>query len=154
VVQYLALWHNSYAYLTIVVPCSRWSHAGLLIWHLWSQILKSCIFWKSKNASQNLAFPFLFFFSRKSLVLTTHCLSCISIPISSDKGLQYDHAGCKDYCQDFSVAQKCSIYLIRNKCMTLYLWGKKMLLQIGIALYRCFWWVLTSTFVWLCMFYG
>jgi len=45
VVQYLALWRNSY--LTIVVSCSRWSRAGLPIWHFWSQILKFRLFWRT-----------------------------------------------------------------------------------------------------------
>jgi len=40
--QYLALWRNSYTYLTIVVSCSCWSCARLQIWYFWSQILKFC----------------------------------------------------------------------------------------------------------------
>ena len=39
-----------------MVSCSRWSRAGLPIWHFWSQILKVRLFLKIKNTSQNLAF--------------------------------------------------------------------------------------------------
>jgi len=28
-------------------------------------------------------------------------------------------AGCKEYCKDFTVALKCSMLLIRNKCTTI-----------------------------------
>ena len=42
--QYLALWRNAYAYLTVVVSCSCWSRAGLPVSHFWSQILKFWLF--------------------------------------------------------------------------------------------------------------
>ena len=31
----------------------------------------------------------------------------------------YDHAGYKEYCKGFTVALKCSMYFIRNKCTTM-----------------------------------
>ena len=38
----------------------------------------------------------------------------------------YDHAECKEYCIGFNVALKCSMYLIRNKCTTMYCnYGKR-----------------------------
>ena len=137
VVQYLALWRNSYAYLIMVVSCSRWSRAWLPIWNFWSQISKFRLhfealgfFWKSKEASQKLAVAFLFFFVLKSLALAKHCLSRICTT------------------NIFWL-----MYLIRNKCTTVYLRGKTMLQKIGIAFYGCFWQVLISIFVWLHMFH-
>jgi len=47
VVLYLALWRNSYPYLTIVVSCSCWLHAGLPIWHFWNQSFKFRLFWRT-----------------------------------------------------------------------------------------------------------
>jgi len=47
-VQYLALRHNSYPYLTIVVSCCRCLCAELPIWHFWNQIWKFRLFWHSE----------------------------------------------------------------------------------------------------------
>jgi len=48
------------------------------------------------------------------------------------------HAGCNEYCKDFTVALKMIDVIERNKCTTVQLRGKKMLLNIGIILYQCF----------------
>jgi len=47
----------------------------------------------------------------------------------------YDHAGCKEYCKDFTVALKIFNVFNRNNSTTVYLRGKKMFLKIGIAFY-------------------
>jgi len=83
-VQYLALWRNSYPYLTMV-SCCRWSCAGLQIWRFWSQILKIRLFlthlaFLENQKYQSISgFFFYIFFSLKGLALAKHCLNCIFI---------------------------------------------------------------------------
>ena len=78
-------WRNSYPYLTVVVSCSRWSRAGLPIWHVWSQILKfklfltQLAFFENQKFQSKSVFSFFFFFCLKGLALAKYCLSCISI---------------------------------------------------------------------------
>jgi len=98
--QYLALWRNSYAYVTIVVSCSRWSRARLQIWHFLSRILKFCylthlaLFENQKEPKFGFFF-FVSFFSRKGLALPKHCPSCIFITNLLTR--VYDRAWGKDF---------------------------------------------------------
>jgi len=55
--------------------------------------------------------------------------------------------GAKNIAKIWLLPLKFLVHLIRNNCMTGYLWGKKMLLKNGIACYRCFWWVLIYVYV-------
>ena len=102
--------------------------AGLPIWHFWNQNLKFRLFLKIKSTSQNLAFSFLFFFSLKPWLGQNIVWAAYSLQISSDRSL-------------WPCRVKCSMYLI-NKCTTVYLQEKKLLMKILIAFYWCLWRVL------------
>ena len=84
-----------------------------------------------------------FFFSRTGLALAKHCLSCILIT-NLFKRECMAMQGVKNTAKILLLAWKCSMYFIKNKCTTVKLRGKKMLLKLGIALYRCFWRILIS----------
>ena len=102
-------------------------------WRTW-------LFLKIKITSQNLAFLF-HFFSLKGLIQAKHCLS---LQIFSESMTMQ---GAKNIAKIWLLPLKFLVHLIRNNCMTGYLWGKKMLLKNGIACYRCFWWVLIYVYV-------
>jgi len=103
--------------VTVVVSCSRWLRAGLPLWNFWNQILKfrlfltQLTFLKIKNTSQNLAFLFYFFHSER--LGSGETLSELRIHYKSLLMGVYDHAGCKEYCKDFTVVLK--IFDVFNK---------------------------------------
>jgi len=87
---------------------------GFTISLFWSQILKfwliqrTRLFWKSKNRSQSLfenQNKIWLFFSRKELD-SDKTLSELHIHYKSFLTRVYDDAGCKEYCEDFTVVLK------------------------------------------------
>ena len=121
----------------------------------WNSVFFNIIgfFRKSKKAWQNVAFSG-FFWARKAWLWQNIVWAAYSLQISSDESLWPCRVHKHRILQDFTVAVKWSMLLVRNKCMTVQLRGKKMLLKIGIVLYRwCFWRVLMSfVFGYACVF--
>jgi len=50
----------------------------------------------------------------------------------------YDHAGCKEYCSDFTVAVKIFNVYNKKQMYDSVFTGKENASKIGIAFYRCF----------------
>jgi len=86
---------------------------------------------------------FLAFFSQKGLALEKHCLSCIFITNLFWKE-SITMQGAQNIKNVLLLFQNWSMLLIRNKCTTMSLRGKKMFLKSGTALHQCFWRVLMS----------
>ena len=105
-------------------------------WRTW-------LFFLNQKYQSKSGFFFIFFQSAK--LGSGKTLSELHIHYKSLLTGVYDHAGCKEYCRDFTVALK--IFDIKNNCTTVYLRWKKMLLKIGIAFYRCFWRALIPIFL-------
>jgi len=94
---------------TVVVSCSRWSRAWLPIWNFWSQVLKFRLFLThlflliKKSQSKPGC---LFYFFQYERLGSGNTLSEPHIHYKSLLTRVYDHAGCKEYCKDFTVALK------------------------------------------------
>jgi len=50
----------------------------------------------------------------------------------------YDHAGCKEYCKDCTVALQIFDVINKKQMYDSVFTGKDILLEIGIAFYQCF----------------
>ena len=85
--------------------------------------------WKSKIPVK--IFFFFILFSRKSLARAKHCLRCIFIT-----NLLWQESmitqGAKNNAKVLLLPWKSSLLLIRNKCTTVYLRGKKMFLKLKL----------------------
>jgi len=102
----------------MVVSHSCWSCAGLQIWHFYSQILKfrqflmHLAFFENQKYQSKSCFFFFYIFQSERLGSGT-TLSEVHIHYKSLLTGLYDHAGCKEYCKDFTLALQ--IFDVFNK---------------------------------------
>ena len=87
-----------YCYCTKVIALKQWEFDSCTCERPQYWVVKFWLF-LTRLAGQNPAF-----FCRKGLTLTKHCLSCIFITNIFWRKSIYDHAGCREYCKDFTVA--------------------------------------------------
>jgi len=113
VVQYLALRRNSNAHPTIVVSCSRVVNLAFLKPDFEIQaFLTRLPFYENQNYQSKSGFLFFIFFQSERLG-SGKTLSELHIHYKSLLTGVYDHAGCKEYCKDFTVVLK--IFNVFNK---------------------------------------
>ena len=125
------------------IDCQK---SGLLIQLFWSKVLEFWLFWKPFAGKKNRQITGFFHLERLDSGKT---LSELHIHYKSFLMRVYEHAEYTESWKGLTVPLKIIDVIHKKQAYDSAITGKKVLLKIGIVLYRCFWRVITFM---LCLF--